>query len=157
MKTQEVNEKMEVIENKEENEETENSMRTEEKRDGANYSINLALIGGVAGAGIGLLANPETSKKVLKNLGESEFVKLAAQEFRKTAQELLTDQAQTSIRQLASGYISKIDEGLLTPKKELDDNSGEPSRIEEIKEENKNLNERLQKIEKMLNDLVDSK
>ncbi len=167
MKTQEVNDNQAVNENENEEEirNKEENEQTEEKKDGTNYSLNLAILGGVVGAGISLLASPETSKKVIKNLGETEFVKIAGKEFRKTAQELLAGQAQNSIRQLATGYISKIDEGLLAPKEENGGNGGEnsssdesqSSKYEEIKEENKNLNERLQRIEKMLNDLVDSK
>ncbi|MBM7693510.1 gas vesicle protein [Peribacillus deserti] len=154
------NKNQEVSENNGENKPSENEKQTDEKK-GANYSVNLAILGGVVGAGIGLLANPETSKKVMKNLGESELIKTAGKEFRKTAQELLAGQAQNSVKQLASGYISKIEEGLLSPKKGKGGTSGETSgesqSLEEIKEENKNLNERLQKMEKMLSDLVDSK
>lgn len=169
MNTQEANEKQEGNQNKEA---AENSMQKaevnqEEKqpaetKDSPNYSINLAILGGVVGAGIGLLANPDTGKKLMKNLGESEFVKVAEKEFRKTAQELLAGQAQNSIRQLAEGYISKIDGKLLSPLKESGDNKGTGSSekenqspaYEKIKEENKELNERLQKMEKMLNDLA---
>ena len=164
MQTQEINNNKEATKNEEENTQTENDKQMEEKKDGANYSINLAILGGVVGAGIGLLTNPETGKKVMKHLGQSEFVKVADREFRKTAQELLAGQAQNSIRQLAEGYISKIDGKLLSPKKENSNSSeknqekeGKSSKYEEIKEENKELNERLQKIETMLNDLAESK
>ncbi|RFU67358.1 gas vesicle protein GvpP [Peribacillus saganii] len=120
--------------------------------------MNLAIVGGVVGAGIGLFANRETSKKVIRSLSESEFVKIAGQEFRKTAHEILAGQAQSSVKQLASGYLSKIEQSLLSPKNSGSNNSaGQDQPYEEIKEENKNLNERLQKIEKMLGDLVESK
>jgi gas vesicle protein len=177
MVTQEANENMPVNEheeasgNKEERKhpenknQTENNQETEEKKTETNYSMNLVLFGGIVGAGIGFLANPETGRKVLKNLGESEFAKVAGKEFKRTAQDLLADQAQNSIKQLTVGYLNKMDEGLLSSSKEKGTNeemssSGEEdqtSRYEEIKEENKNLNERLQRIEKMLNDLVESK
>jgi gas vesicle protein len=144
----------------EEKNQTENNRPAEEKKESTNHSVNLALIGGVVGAGIGYLLNPKTSRKVMDNLSKSEFLKAAGEEFRKTAQELLAGQAQNSVKQLASGYLSKIEEGLLSPKKEKggDKGSGEESqRYEEVKEENKNLNERLQKIENMLSDLVETK
>ncbi|WP_257985941.1 gas vesicle protein GvpP [Bacillus sp. M6-12] len=138
------------------NKQTDNNNQTDEK--GANYSINLAILGGVVGAGIGLFANRRTSKKVIKSLSESEFVKVTGQEFRKTAQEILAGQAQNSVKQLASGYLTKIEKSLLSPKNSGSNNSGGESQpYEEIKQENKNLNERLQKIEKMLGDLVESK
>ena len=143
------------------------SSQSEQKSDNTNYSINMALVGGVLGAGIGLLMNPKTSKKVFKNLGESEFVKVAGEEFKKTAQELLAGEAQNSIRSLADGAISKLDSGLFTTKK-LNSQNGSSSgntqaeqhqseEYEKIKEDNKNMNERLDRIEKMLNDLVSTK
>lgn len=154
---QETNESRDEPVNEEECEDNQDSKEKGQK-EGKNYSVNLAILGGVVGAGIGLLANPETSKKVIRNLGESELVKTAGKEFKKTAQELLTGQAQNSVKQIASGYISKFEEGLLNSKK---DNGGSgkdgSSGYQEIKEENKQLNERLDKIEKMLSNLVESK
>jgi ATP-dependent helicase YprA (DUF1998 family) len=143
------------------------SRQSEQKSDSTNYSINMALVGGVLGAGIGLFMNPKASKKVFKNLGESEFVKVAGEEFKKTAQELLAGEAQNSIRSLAEGAISKLDSGLFTTKKlnsQNDSSSGtdqaqqhQSEEYEMIKEDNKNVNERLDRIEKMLNDLVSTK
>jgi len=143
------------------------SRQSEQKSDRTNYSINMALVGGVLGAGIGLFMNPKASKKVFKNLGESEFVKVAGEEFKKTAQELLAGEAQNSIRSLAEGAISKLDSGLFTTKKlnsQNDSSSGlnqaqqhQSEEYEKIKEDNKNVNERLDRIESMLNDLVSTK
>lgn len=109
-----------------------------------NFSINFAIVGGLVGAGIGLVLNPEKTKNALRNLTESELAKTAGKEFRKTAQTLLAAQAQNGLNQLtaANGGISLED--------------GSPS-YEELKQENKNLNERLEKIEQMLNELVESK
>ncbi|WP_409303449.1 GvpT/GvpP family gas vesicle accessory protein [Peribacillus sp. SCS-155] len=164
------NQDQEAINNRSENEnqgadtnqdayqQQQDNTQTDERK--SHYSLNLAILGGIVGAGIGLLANPETSKKVVKNLGDSELIKVAGQEFRKTAQELLAGQAQNSIKQLASGYLSKIEEGLLSPKKDKggsNNSDQESQQYEAIKQENKNLNDRLQKIEKMLNELVESK
>ena len=156
MSGQESNENYEVVE-KEEQEQTESNQPQEKK--GPNYSMNFALIGGVVGAGIGLLANPETSKKTMEKLGESELVKVASEEFRKTTQELLAGQAQNSIKHLASGYMSKIEQGLLSPKKGDNSvpNTENQQSYNEIKEENKQLNNRLEKIEEMLNNLVATK
>ena len=144
-----------------ENNQEENKL-IEENKNNTHYSMNMAIIGGVVGAGVGLLANPEMSKKAIKNLGESELVKMAGEEFKKTAQELLARQAQTTIRQLAAGYIDEGNQELSASKKEKNESENSLSgtkyeEIEEIKEENKNLNERLERIEKMLNSLVDSK
>ncbi|RHW33283.1 gas vesicle protein GvpP [Lysinibacillus yapensis] len=148
--------------------ETQNEKQNEsqnEKGQGANYSLNLAVLGGLIGAGIGLLATPENGKKAVRNLGESEFVKAAGKEFKKTAQELLADQAQSSFKQLAMGYINKVENGILSPGKGKESGAsapntateGQSSEYEDIKEENKHLNERLEKIEKMLGELVESK
>ena len=114
-----------------------------EKNDSANYSMNFALFGGLVGAGIGLLLNPEKTKNFFQNMNESELAKTAGKEFRKTAQSLLADQVQQSISQLAST------------------NDGQPpddsSSYEKLKNENKSLNERLDRIEGMLDELSGAK
>ncbi|ALC86929.1 hypothetical protein AM499_14715 [Bacillus sp. FJAT-22090] len=158
MNSQKSNENYEAVE-QEEQKQTENNQPAQEKKKSTNYSMNFALIGGVVGVGIGLLANPDTSKKAMKKIGESELMKVANEEFRKTAQELLAGQAQSSIKHLASGYMSKIEQGLLSPKKGDDSvpNTENKQSYNEIKEENKQLNERLEKIEEMLNNLVATK
>jgi len=133
----------------------------EEKNDNSNYSINLAIVGGVVGAGIGLFSSPGTSKKLFKNISQSEIVKVAGNQLRRSAQEMLAAQAQSGIKQLASGYMGKNVASLLSPlksdekkKSKSDDNSSD---LDEIKEENKSINKRLDKIENMLGELVDSK
>ncbi|WP_049665789.1 GvpT/GvpP family gas vesicle accessory protein [Bacillus sp. FJAT-27231] len=133
--------------------------QTKENKNDHHHSVNLAIIGGVVGAGVGLFANPETSKRAIRNLGESEFVKMAGEEFKKTAQEVLARQAQTTIRQLAAGYIDETTQELPVSKKETNgsEDYSSDAKYEEIKNENKNLNERLERIEKMLTNLVNSK
>ncbi|MDP4551625.1 GvpT/GvpP family gas vesicle accessory protein [Alkalihalobacillus macyae] len=130
---------------------------------GDRPSVNYAILGGVVGAGIGLLSSPGASKKVVDSIGKSEAVRNAGQEIRRTAQEFITEQALITLRQTATGYMSKY-EGRLAPRKkneEAQETEQPPSHsneeIEEIKEENKNLNERLDRIENMLSSLVDSK
>jgi gas vesicle protein len=127
-----------------------------------NPSMNLVIIGGVVGAGVGYLSNPEMSKKVIKSVQQSEVMRVAGQEFRKSVQEILTEQALTNMRKVASGYISKY-EGTLQPSTKKKSNENEKveedsnSKYEEIKEENKQLNDRLERIENMLSNLVESK
>lgn len=138
--------------------------KNEETTVASNSSLNLAIVGGVMGAGIGLLSSPGTSKKMMKSLGESEFVRIAGQELRKTAQDLLKEQAVNGLKQTASGYLSK---GLLPSfslsknndtENEKDSSEDEQlAQYEEIKEDNKNLNDRLERIENMLSNLVESK
>ncbi|NHM33229.1 GvpT/GvpP family gas vesicle accessory protein [Neobacillus terrae] len=126
----------------------------------SKFSMNQAVIGGVVGAGIGLLSSHETSKNLLKNFSKTEFIKHAGNELKKTAQELLIEQAQYSLRHLASNYKTPEEENSLTSEKEnnsdvkADDSSDQ---YEEIKEENKNLNDRLDRIEKMLSAMAESK
>lgn len=145
----------------------EESKQSTEKNNQTN-SMNLALIGGVVGAGIGLLSSPGTSKKVMKSLSESEVMRSAGKELKRTAQEILMEQAINSFRQTASGYMSG---GGFLPKKrneqqdQQQDKSKEEessqeqssSEYDEIKEENKQLSDRLERIEEMLNNLVESK
>ncbi|UAL46620.1 gas vesicle protein GvpP [Sutcliffiella horikoshii] len=144
----------------EKNEQKEKNEQQEEKNNNGNYSINLAIVGGVVGAGIGLLSSPGTSKKLYQNISQSEVVKVAGNQLRRSAQEMLAAQAQSGIKQLASGYMGKNVVSLLSPlksdekKKSKNDASSE---LDEIKEENKSINNRLDKIENMLGELVDSK
>ena len=148
----------------EENKQGDENKQPEGKKNHTYHSMNQAIMGGFLGAGMGLLVNTKTTKKVMKSLGESELVKVASNEFKKTAQDLLADQAQNSIRQLAEGCINKIESGLLSPKKENSretngskEENGQTAKYEKIKEENRNMNERLQRIEKMLHDLIEVK
>jgi gas vesicle protein len=149
------------------NQKEEKNENTESKNEQSSNSMNLALIGGVVGAGVGLLSSPGTSKKVMKSLSESEVMRSAGKELKRTAQEILTEQAMSSFRQTASGYMNGG--GLFSPKKKIEDQQDSQndknesndeensSQYEEIKEDNKQLNDRLEKIEDMLNELVNSK
>ncbi|TMU84128.1 gas vesicle protein GvpP [Bacillus sp. BHET2] len=137
----------------------------------SRQSMNYAIIGGVVGAGIGLLSNPGTGKKVVDSFGKSDVMRAASKELRRSAQEFLTEQAIITLRQSATGYMSKLEGGLLSPKKKKEervegneskaedngDSANQSEELEEIKEENKQLNERLERIEEMLNSLVESK
>ncbi len=98
------------------------------------------------------------------SLGKSELMKAATKELRRTAQEFVTEQAMISLRQTASGYFNKMDSGVLSPlknklteKKDSGENESQNDEIKQIKEDNQDLNERLERIEEMLNKLVDSK
>lgn len=144
----------------------ENGASTEQNETNERPSMNLAIIGGVVGAGIGLLSSPGTGKKVVESLGKSEAVRNAGQELRKSAQEFITEQALLTLRQTATGYMSKYEGRLLSPAKKSSEQqkaneevaaSSSNEEIDDIKEENKQLNERLDRIENMLSNLVDSK
>ncbi|MGP4081343.1 GvpT/GvpP family gas vesicle accessory protein [Pseudalkalibacillus sp. R45] len=130
-------------------------------------SINLAIIGGVVGASIGLLSSPGTGKKVVSNIGQSEVVRAAGNELRRTAQQMITEQAMMALRQTAAGYWSKYEGTLLKPGALLNEGTEDEEvkesradsdeRYNELKEENKNLNDQLQRIEEKLNALLDDK
>ena len=159
----------ETQEKMENQEEMEQQNQSEEQDDRQQNQINMAILGGVVGAGIGLLSSPETSKKVFGSLGQSEIVRSAGKELRRTAQEIIAEQAMAALRQTATGYLDKGNiTSLLAPKKKRDkesnsekDSSGEnelnSSQYNELKEENKNMNDQLQRIEEMLNQLIEAK
>ncbi|MED3897206.1 MULTISPECIES: GvpT/GvpP family gas vesicle accessory protein [Priestia] len=160
---------MSTTDNNVQNEKQENQQQEEKTQN----SLNLAILGGVVGAGIGLLSSPQTSKKVLSRLGQSEIVRATGQELRRNAQDILTQQAMGALRQTATGYLEKDNlSKLLSPKKKKEETSNEQgnsqeevsqsaemetSQYEELKEENKNMNDQLQRIEEMLNKLMDAK
>lgn len=155
--------KEEKIENQEETNQQEEQKQDEKQHNSLNYAI----LGGVVGAGIGLLSSPETSKKVFSSIGQSEVVRVAGKELRRTAQEIITEQAMVALRQTATGYLDKGNlSSLLAPKKKKESSSEneksedkelDSSQYEELKEENKNMNDQLQRIEEMLNQLIEAK
>ncbi|WP_408011835.1 GvpT/GvpP family gas vesicle accessory protein [Pseudalkalibacillus sp. A8] len=131
-------------------------------------SMNFAIIGGLVGASIGLLSSPGTGKKVMNSLGQSEVVRAAGTELRRSAQQMITEQAMMALRQTAAGYWNKYEGSLLKQggaflKPSNDEQESEESVIEndekydELKEENKSLNEQLQRIEEKLNALLEEK
>ncbi|MCJ7989846.1 gas vesicle protein GvpP [Priestia sp. OVS21] len=92
--------------------------QNQQQEEKTQNSLNLAILGGVVGAGIGLLSSPQTSKKVLSRLGQSEIVRATGQELRRNAQDILTQQAMGALRQTATGYLEKDNlSKLLAPKK----------------------------------------
>ncbi len=146
------------------NQTEEKKKQPESTEENANGSMQYAIIGGVVGAGLGLLSNPGTTKKMAASLGKSELMKAATKELRRTAQEFVTEQAMISLRQTASGYFNKMDSGVLSPlknklidKKDSGEKESQNDEIKQIKADNQDLNERLERIEEMLNKLVDSK
>lgn len=150
------------------NQQEEKNNQTESNEGGRGVNVNYAIIGGVVGAGVGLLSHPGTGKKLAGSLGKSEVVRMAGNELRRTAQEFITEQALITLRQTAAGYMGKYENGMLPFTKKKEEASAQEEQeetsssvqndeIEEIKEENKNLNERLERIEEMLSSLVESK
>ncbi|QWC22773.1 gas vesicle protein GvpP [Bacillus haikouensis] len=150
------------------NQQEEKNNQTESNEGGRGVNVNYALIGGVVGAGVGLLSHPGTGKKLAGSLGKSEVVRMAGNELRRTAQEFITEQALITLRQTAAGYMGKYENGMLPFTKKKEEASAQEEQeetsssvqndeIEEIKEENKNLNEQLERIEEMLSSLVESK
>lgn len=124
-----------------------------------------AIVGGVAGAGIGLLANPQTGRRVAARIGESDMIRAAGREIRRTAQDIIMEQAMLTVRKSAAGYLEKYEDKLLGKKQEKKSSERIPEtekssyeeKYNELKEENKNINENLQRIEEKLNVLLDSK
>ncbi|RLQ95480.1 GvpT/GvpP family gas vesicle accessory protein [Falsibacillus albus] len=149
------------------NDKSEPKEKSEIQNNENSSRINLAILGGFVGAGIGLLSNPGTGKKVLSSIGQSEAVRVAGKELRRTAQEVITDQAIIQIRKTAAGYLEKGRGNLITSKilKADDDqaaaNTGPENELstkyKELKEENKQLKDHLSKIDEKLNQLLDSK
>ena len=68
--------------------------------------MNLAILGGVVGAGIDFF-QVRKRVKVLSRLGQSEIVRATGQELRRNAQDILTQQAMGALRQTATGYLEK--------------------------------------------------
>ncbi|MGM7701460.1 GvpT/GvpP family gas vesicle accessory protein [Pseudalkalibacillus sp. Hm43] len=129
-------------------------MANQSKKDDSNQtlSMNFAVLGGIIGAGIGLLTTPGTGKKVIQNINQSETMRAAGNELRRTAQQIITDQLVMTFRETAAGYRLKRDASQGN-QQENDDSD----RYQELKEENKQLNEHLQRIEEKLDALMESK
>lgn len=124
-------------------------------------AMNHAILGGIIGAGLGLLSTPGTGKKVVESINQSDLMRTAGNELRKTTQQIITEQLMLTLRQTAAGYRNKYEGTLLKQDKgneQTDDSdSNFTDQYEELKEENKNLNEHLQRIEEKLDALLDDK
>ncbi|MFC0274762.1 GvpT/GvpP family gas vesicle accessory protein [Metabacillus herbersteinensis] len=148
-------------------EQNEQKDKQEEQKDDKQNSLNLAILGGVVGAGIGLLSSPETGKKVITSLGQSEVMRATGRELKRTAQEIIAEQAMCHLRNTATGYLEKGNlSNLLASKKKKETSDREEaeesgkessSQFDELKEENKKLNDQFERIEHKLNDLLDAK
>ncbi|AIF43110.1 GvpT/GvpP family gas vesicle accessory protein [Virgibacillus sp. SK37] len=142
------------------NEVTSQNNQSDERNKNGIYP---AVIGGVVGAGVGLLASPEVSKKVAGRIGQSEVLQSAGRELRRTAQEMVTEQAMIMLKQSATSSLSKYQQKLLgdsqaasssnNPNKE-NGAEDEDNRYQELKQENKDLNDNLERIEDKLNTLL---
>ncbi len=129
-------------------------MANQTKNDEHNQmiSMNFAVLGGIIGAGIGLLTTPGTGKKVIQNINQSETMRAAGNELRRTAQQIITDQLMMTLRETAAGYRLKRDATQSNHQENEDFDL-----YKELKEENKQLNEHLQRIEEKLDTLMNSK
>ncbi|MCM3003550.1 BREX-1 system adenine-specific DNA-methyltransferase PglX [Priestia koreensis] len=137
-----------------------NDQTVAKEKGSSNYVVNLTLLGGVVGAGIGLMSNPGMGKKISERVGKSDVMKLAGKELKKTMQELIAGQAADSLKKTAVDYITKKVEGVQQgnaeePKQTASASSGES--YEKLQEENKQLNDQLKRLEEKLNKVLESK
>ncbi|WP_315906206.1 GvpT/GvpP family gas vesicle accessory protein [Priestia koreensis] len=137
-----------------------NDQTVAKEKGSSNYVVNLTLLGGVVGAGIGLMSNPGMGKKISERVGKSDVMKLAGKELKKTMQELIAGQAADSFKKTAVDYITKKVEGVQQgnaeePKQTASASSGES--YEKLQEENKQLNDQLKRLEEKLNKVLESK
>ncbi|RKL66286.1 hypothetical protein CR203_15435 [Salipaludibacillus neizhouensis] len=150
-----------------------------------NKSLNYVLVGTAVGASAGLLSSSDKGRKVLMTMASSPAMKSVGQEFRNSIQDMITEQALSSVKSSLSSYLHKAEEKMPLPDKvtnkveeklaidegensetsqteeessdEESSDTSESDGYEELKEENKDLNGRLDKIEEMLTKLTESK
>ncbi|MCF6137380.1 hypothetical protein [Pseudalkalibacillus berkeleyi] len=125
----------------------------EDKNNGENRrqknTINFAIAGGIVGSGIGLLTSSNTRKQIASTVGNSELIKGTGNELRRTVQQIFIDQAMLTIKEAAYNYRNKSDRTV-----ETDNHIN--AQYQELKDENKALNENLQRIEEKLDALLQS-
>ncbi|MEC2160860.1 GvpT/GvpP family gas vesicle accessory protein [Virgibacillus halodenitrificans] len=153
-------ESLETESDNQSNEVTSQNNQSDEKYKNGLYPV---VIGGVVGAGVGLLASPEVSKKVAGRVGQSEVLQSAGRELRRTAQEMVTEQAMIMLKQSATSSLSKYQQKLLGESQETSPSNNQnkesssedrDDRYQELKQENKELNDNLERIEDKLNTLL---
>ncbi|MDY0394616.1 GvpT/GvpP family gas vesicle accessory protein [Virgibacillus halophilus] len=141
-------------------------MTDQTKTNQTQPAVNPAIIGGVVGTGVGLLASANTGKKIVSKIGQSAMLQKAGKELCETAQELIYDQAKIMLKQSLSNSLTKYQQKIFHPlqeqkaaHRENDAGKNEPQtdmtdQYKELKEENKELNENLNRIEDKLNKLL---
>lgn len=135
-----------------------NNIPNKQEQDDNKTTMRYTLLGGAVGAGVGLLASPE----VFTRISQSDATRAVGREIRRTAQDFITEQAMTALRQNASSYFSKYTGSIIGQANESPDGAVETEdgaakfqeQYDELKEENKNLNEKLQGIEDKLDALL---
>ncbi|SHN23324.1 hypothetical protein [Gracilibacillus kekensis] len=119
-------------------------------------SMGYILMGGVVGAGVGLLSNPGTAQKLYRSVQHSETGQLIAKELGRNVQQLITHQTMAVVQQAAPDYLNRAKIRLTgmssneSEHKEME----EDSQYEVVKQENKQIHQRLDQIEKKLDELL---
>ncbi|MFC4403359.1 hypothetical protein [Gracilibacillus xinjiangensis] len=118
-------------------------------------SIKYILLGGAAGAGVGLLSNPGTVQKLCHRVQESETGQLIAKELGRNLQQLISQQVMATVQQAAPNYWNKAKRKFSSSESQQSEGNEteKGSNFEEIKQENKQINQRLESIEKKLDEL----
>jgi gas vesicle protein len=136
-----------------------------ESRPAENTSgMSPILIGSAAGIGIGLLASPETGRKITGKITQSEVLRSCTRELQRTAQEIITEQAAILIRRGAMNSFQMYQEKL-APRNS--GNSPSSSQYEkrrqnlsedhynELKQENQELNSKMERLDDKLDTLIE--
>ncbi|KAB8139236.1 hypothetical protein F9U64_01020 [Gracilibacillus oryzae] len=120
---------------------------------GSSNSIKYILLGGVAGAGVGLLSNPGTVQTLYHKVQVSETGQKITKELGRNLQQLITQQAIAAVQQAAPDYLHKAKKKFSSSESEGNEKEKDAN-YEEIKQENRQINQRLENIEQKLEELL---
>ncbi len=129
----------------------EQEIQQSKNQDSSQGSMGYILIGGVVGAGVGLLSNPGTTQKLYRRVQHSETGQIIVKELCRNVQQLIAQQATAVVQQAAPDYLNKA-KNRLSGKSSHE--SEQDSQYEVVKQENKQINQRLDQIEKKLDELL---
>ncbi|QGH36782.1 hypothetical protein GI584_23205 [Gracilibacillus salitolerans] len=134
----------------------EQEIQQSKNQDSSQGSIGYILMGGVVGAGVGLLSIPGTAQKLYRRVQHSETGQIIAKELCRNVQQLIAHQAMAVVQQAAPDYLNKAKNRLSgkSSHESEQNRTEEDSQYEVVKQENKQINQRLDQIEKKLDELL---
>lgn len=134
----------------------EQEVQRSDDQNSGQKAVGYIVTGGMVGAGLGLLSNPGTARKIYRRVQDSETGQLIAAELGKNVQQLIAQQAAAIVQQAAPVYLDKAKSRLSgnSTRESAQKDPNNDACYQEIKQENNQINQRLDNMEEKLDQLL---